>query len=73
MSFTFEDILANPGLFGYTVGNEEDGYHAYGPPLEDNDKRHKITTEPVETEAQALRILADYLNKTYAGADLNEA
>ena len=72
ISITFEDVLENPGLLGYVVGNEEDGYYVYGPPIEDNGKFHKLTTEPVETEPLAREILVNYLNETYAGDIKNE-
>ena len=69
---TVEDLLANPGFFGYIAGSEQDGYYAYGPPLEDDDRRHKITTGPVDSEDLAYQILLDYLNETPAAEPSHE-
>ncbi len=70
---TYEDVLANPGLLGYVAGNDEDGYYAYGPPVEDDGRFHKLTTEPVETETLAGKILVDYINETIVGMPSDEA
>ncbi|MEX0881719.1 MAG: hypothetical protein WEC17_00625 [Candidatus Saccharimonadales bacterium] len=73
LKISYEEVSSRPDIFGYTAGTDEEGFYAYGPPLKedkDDDKFHKLTTEPVETEDQALEILVDYLNKTYAGEGL---